>query len=81
MKEITLDPAEVRELLELINKYNKRSWISDIYVAEKIISRCWKYAAHTTDSAFANSRIAYGAFFRICFILGQRAERAKRAAK
>ena len=73
MKEITLDPAEVRELLELIDKHDKH-YISDCEEATKI----WRIAKR---EGLCRSYIGdtNGAIFRIGYIAGQRSQRKNRS--
>ena len=76
MNKIDVNSEELEELIN-IAPHNDH-WIDDIHTAEEVMRFCWEYAAHTTDNAFTNSKIAFGTFLRISFIMGQRAERARR---
>lgn len=73
MKEIRLDPAEVKELLELIDKHDKH-YISDCEEALKI----WRIAK---QEGLCRSYIGdtNGAIFRIGYIAGQRSQRRSKS--
>lgn len=75
MKEITLDPAEVRELLELIDRHNKH-YVSDCEEAAKI----WRIAKHE-GLCLSYLGDTEGAIFRIGYIAGQRSQRRNRSGK
>ena len=79
MKEITLDPAEVRELLELMDRHNKH-FLDDLLTAESIS----EIAAETglckpSPSWTGNTYATMGLIFRAGYIMGQRSARGNRS--
>ncbi len=78
---IKTTPEELEELLKLVHKHNGFIF-SDLRIAEQIqrIAKSKGYCV-TSDVALTAAYNRQGVIFRIGYILGQRHERAKRAAR
>lgn len=74
--EITLDPAQVAELITLAHKCNT---LGDINTARDIYAAGTENGRGKPDIWTHSCALSY--ILRIGYIMGQRAERAKRAAK
>ena len=81
MKDLKPTSQELEELIKLIHKHNGLLF-SDLRIAQTIqrIAKAKRYC-ETSDNPLTAAYNRQGVIFRIGYIMGQRAERAKRQSR